>query len=171
MNKLEGTYQHPLIVCYHELDLSDIEILGKQLSRQLNLTIEIDHKLFLKKKIYNSIGSGHEASLIAVKSSLIPEKKFHFYLDEIAIFIFTDFIEIKFNMPLDYFHLSELNGRKELLEIELLKKFFSQLKSIGIDEVHFGIFAEFEKDEGFNYSWKNIYRIISNQENYFKLDI
>jgi hypothetical protein len=168
MNKFEDTYQHPLIVCKHELDLSDIETLGELLSKQLKLTIEIDDKLFFKKRIYNPIVKG-EARLIALKSSLIPEKRFHIQLDEIVLFIYTDFIEIKFDIPLDYFHLSELNSRNELLEIELLKIFFGQLKSIGIDEVHFGIFSEFEKDEGFTYCWKDIYRIISKHENYFTL--
>jgi hypothetical protein len=171
MNKFEGTYQHPLIVCKHELDLSDIEILGKQLSKELNLTIEIDDNLLSKKRIYNPIGIGNEASLTAVKSLLIPEMQYNLHLDEVALFIFTDFIEVKFDIPLDYFHLSELNNRKELLEIELLKRFFSQLKAIGINEVHFGIFAEFEKDEDFTYCWKNICRILSKYENYFKLDI
>ena len=171
MNKFEGTYQHPLIVCKHELDFSDIEILGQQLSKQLKLTIEIDDNLFFKKRIYNPIGSGNEARLTAVKSLLIPEMQFNLHLDEVTLFIFTDFIEIKFDIPLDYFHLSELNNRKDLLEIELLKTFFSQLKAIGINEVHFGIFAEFEKDEDFTYCWKKIYRILSKYENYFKLAI
>ncbi|MFN8326206.1 MAG: hypothetical protein U0T80_10775 [Flavobacteriaceae bacterium] len=170
MNKFEDTYQHPLIVCKHELDLSDSENLGEFLSKQLKLTIEIDDKLFFKKRIYNAIGTG-EARLVSVKSTLIPEKRFHLQLDEIVLFIHTDFIEIKFDIPLDYFHLSELKSRNELLEIDLLKNFFGQLKSIGIDEVHFGIFSEFEKDEGFTYCWKNIYRIMSKYDNYFKLEI
>ena len=170
MNKFEDTYQHPLIVCKHELDLSDSENLGEFLSKQLKLTIEIDDKLFFKKRIYNAIGTG-EARLVSVKSTLIPEKRFHLQLDEIVLFIHTDFIEIKFDIPLDYFHLSELKSRNELLEIDLLKNFFGQLKSIGIDEVHFGIFSEFEKDEGFTYCWKDIYRIISKYENYFTLKL
>lgn len=170
MNKFEDTYQHPLIVCKHELDLSDIENLGEFLSKQMKLSIEIDDKVFFKKRIYNAIGTG-EARLVSVKSTLIPEKRFHLQLDEIVLFIHTDFIEIKFDIPLDYFHLSELKSRNELLEIDLLKNFFGQLKSIGIDEVHFGIFSEFEKDEGFTYCWKNIYRIMSKYYNYFELEI
>lgn len=168
MNKFEDTYQHPLIVCKHELNISDIETLGGFLSKKLKLTIEIDDKLFFKKRIYNSIGRG-EARLVAVKSLLIPEKKFHLQLDEIVLFIFTDFIEIKFDIPLDYFHLFDLYNRNELLEIKLLKTFFGHLNSLGIDEIHFGIFGEFEKDEAFTYCWKEIYRIISKYNNYFTL--
>ena len=73
MNKFEDTYQHPLIVCKHELDLSDIETLGEFLSKQMKLTIEIDDKVFFKKRIYNAIGTG-EARLISVNSLLISEK-------------------------------------------------------------------------------------------------
>lgn len=170
MNNLESNYQHPLVVCMHKLKLSDIETLGEFLSKQLKLAIEIDDKLFFKKRIYNAIGT-EEARLIAVKSLLISEKRYDLILNGILLFIYVDFIEIKFNITLDYFHLSDLNKRKELNEIDLFKTFFNKLKSIGIDEVHFGIFAEFEKDEGFTYSWKNIYRIMSKYDNYFKLEI
>lgn len=170
MNKFEDSYQHPLIVCKHELDLSDIETLGEFLSKQMKLTIEIDDKVFFKKRIYNAIGTG-EARLIAVKSLLISEKRYDLILNGIILFIYIDFIEIKFSMPLDYFHLYDLNKRKELKEIDVFKTFFNQLKSVGIDEVHFGIFSEFEKDEGFTYCWKNIYRIMSKYDNYFKLKI
>lgn len=170
MNKFEDTYQHPLIVCKHELDLSDIENLGEFLSKQMKLSIEIDDKLFFKKRIYNAIGTG-EARLIAVKSLLISEKRYNLQIEEIVLFIHVDFIEIKFNFTLDYFHLSDLNKRNELKKIDLFKTFFNQLKSLGIDEVHFGIFAEFEKDEGFTYCWNNIYRIMSKYDNYFKLEI
>lgn len=170
MNKFEDTYQHPLIVCKHELKLSDIETLGEFLSKQMKLSIEIDDKVFFKKRIYNAIGTG-EARLIAVKSLLIPEKRYNLQIEEIVLFIHVDFIEIKFDITLDYFHLSDLNKRNELVEIDLFKTFFNQLKSIGIDEVHFGIFAEFEKDEGFTYCWNNIFRIMSKYDNYFKLEI
>jgi hypothetical protein len=170
MNKFEDTYQHPLIVCKHELDLSDIETLGEFLSKQMKSSIEIDDKVFFKKRIYNAIGIG-EARLIAVKSLLISEKRYDLILNGILLFIYVDFIEIKFNITLDYFHLSDLNKLNELIEIDIFKTFFNQLKSIGIDEVHFGIFAEFEKDEGFTYSWNNIYRILSKYDNYFKVEI
>jgi hypothetical protein len=170
MNKFEDTYQHPLIVCKHDLDLLDIETLGEFLSKQMKLTIEIDDKVFLKKRIYNAIGTG-EASLIAVKSLLISEKRYDLILDGIQLFIYVDFIEVQFDITLDYFHLSDLNKRNELNEIDLFKTFFIQIKSIGIDEVHFGVFDEFEKDEGFTYCWNNIYRIISKYDNYFKLKI
>ncbi|EKT4549192.1 hypothetical protein JE952_000802 [Flavobacterium psychrophilum] len=93
-----------------------------------------------------------------MNSLILAEKKFHLQLDEKVLFIFGDFIEIKFDITLDYFHLLHLN---ELKKIELLETFFKQLKSLGIDEVHFSVFAEFEKDEGFTYCWKNIFRIIS----------
>ncbi len=170
MNKFEETYQHPLIVCTHKLDLSDIETLGEQLSKKLKLNIEIDDKKLLKKRIYNPIAR-EDARLVVVKSLLIPEKKLHLQLGEIVLFIFTDFIEIKFDIPLDYFHLLDLNNSQEITKIELFKTFFNQLKSMGIDEVHFGIFAEFENDEGFTYCWKNIYRIMSKYDNYFKLKL
>uniref|UniRef100_UPI0031391201 hypothetical protein n=1 Tax=Flavobacterium psychrophilum TaxID=96345 RepID=UPI0031391201 len=105
------------------------------------------------------------------KSSMIPEIRYELRSNDIVLIIYGDFIEIVFELTLDYFHLLELNKKNELKEIELFKTFFNQLKSLGIDEVHFGIFAEFEKDEGFTYCWKNIYRIMSKYDNYFKLEI
>ncbi|SNB20890.1 hypothetical protein KU06112801_830008 [Flavobacterium psychrophilum] len=40
MNKFEGIYQHPSIVCKHQLDIKDIE----KLAALMNLNIEIDDK-------------------------------------------------------------------------------------------------------------------------------
>ena len=171
MSKFEGTYQHPLIVCKHNLNIKSIEKLGEDLSNLLNFNIEIDDKKSsINKVIHNPIGNGN-ARLIKMQSLILPEKKFHLQLDEIVLFIFGDFLEIKFDITLDYFHLLHLNERNELKKIELLETFFKQLKLLGIDEVHFSIFAEFEKDEGFTYCWKNIYRIMSKYDNYFKLEI
>ena len=92
-------------------------------------------------------------------------------MNDLILFIYDDLIEINLDLTIDYFHLLELNEKVEIKEINLFKTFFNQLKSLGIDEVHFGIFDEFEKDAGFNYCWKNIYRIMSKYDNYFKLEI
>lgn len=171
MNKFKDTYQHPLIVFKHNLNTKNIEKLGKNLSDSLKLNIEIDDKKSsINKVISNPTGNGY-ARLILMKSLILPEKKYHLQLDEIVLFIFEDFIEIKFDITLDFFHLLQLNENNELKEIVLIETFFKQLKSLGIDEVHFGIFAEFEKDDSFTYCWENIYRIMSKYENYFKVAI
>ena len=171
MNKFKDTYQHPLIVCQHNLNIKNIEKLGKNLSTFLKLNIEIDDKKSsINKSINNPTGNGY-ARLILMKSLILPEKKFHLQLNEKVLFIFVNFIEIKFDITLDYFHLLELNEKKELKKIVLIETFFNQLKSLGIDEVHFGVFAEFEKDEDFTYCWNNIYRILFKYDNYFKVEI
>lgn len=170
MNKFRDTYQHPLIVCKHNLNIKNIEKLGKNLSDSLKLNIEIDDKeSSINKVITNPTENGY-ARLVSIKCLILPEKKYHLQLDEVVLFIFEDFIEIKFDITLDYFHLLQLNENNELKKIVLIETFFKQLKSLGIYEVHFGVFAEFEKDEGFTYCWKNIYRIMSKYENYFKIE-
>ncbi|WP_341966263.1 hypothetical protein [Flavobacterium psychrophilum] len=41
MNKFEDTFQHPFIVCKHELDISNFEDFAIFLSNRLGLNIEM----------------------------------------------------------------------------------------------------------------------------------
>ena len=170
MNKFEGTYQHPLIVCTHQLDISYIETFGEELSNKLQLNVEMNDDFLIKKTIYHNVATKN-AQLRVIHSVIIPAIRYHLRFDEVLLIIYDDIFEIKFDITLDYFHLLRLYERNELKKIQLFETFFKQLKSLGIDEVHFGIFAEFEKDEGVSYCWENIYRIMTKCENYFKLEI
>lgn len=173
MNKFEDTFQHPFIVCKHQLNISNFEDFAIFLSNRLGINIEM-HNSDNSNSYIKTIGIDGIAETLKLKekkSSLISEIRYELRSDDVVLIIYSDFIEIVFELTIDYFHLLELNKKEELKKIELFKTLFNQLKSLGIEEVHFGVFDEFEKDEGFTYCWKNIYRIMSKYENYFKVAI
>ena len=169
MDTFEDTFQHPVIVCAHNLDVSDFDSLASQLANSLALNIEMqNHKnSYLKTKSYTN--ATNKATLIERKSTLISNMKYELVLSEISLIFYDDFIEINISFDLDYFHLLQLYQKNELKKIILFNTLFNQLKLLGIEEVHFGIFAESANGEDFKYCWKNIFQDLSNSHNHFQL--
>lgn len=173
MNNLEETYHHPAITCKHQLEVSDFEALASDLSNRLHLNIEIhyDSSALLQNKTISINGVTQKGILTETYHSYIPESVCVLQLKEVKFVIYEDFIEISTGMTLDYFHLLQLNQKKELNTIEFLKSIFSQLKAIGIDEVYFCVFKQFKLKEKSNYCWKNVESAILQCNNHFVLEI
>lgn len=171
MDIFEDTFQHPVIVCSHNLDLSNFEDFANQLSNKLILTIEMrNNKNFYIKTVEFS-NAPDRAKLIRKESSLIPGLKFELILDEYSFLFHDNFIEIITYFEIDYFHLFLLHQKSELKEILLFSTLFNQLKILGIEEVLFGVFADTANEDNFHYCYENISRDISNSRSYFKLKL
>ena len=173
MNKFEDTFQHPFIVCKHELDISNFEDFAIFLSNRLGINIEM-HNSDNSNSYIKTIGIDGIAETLKLKekkSSLIPEIRYELRSDDVVLIIYNDFIEIVFELTIDYFHLLELNKKEELKKIELFKTLFKQLQLLGIDEIHFVVFDEFELGDNLKYYWKNVYQTMLKCENYFKSEI
>lgn len=173
MNNLKESYQHPTISCEHQLDVSDFETFAIYLSNKLQMNIEMKyHNRSLEKdKIIEFSDSFENAILIDKFDSLIPETKFKLQLKDVTLVIYNDFIEFNFGFILDYFHLFQLHEENKLKSISFFKNLFNQLKLLGVNELHFGIFNEFKLGENLNYSWKNVLSEMSIKTNYFKIVI
>ena len=162
-------FQHPFIVCHHKLKLTSLEQLGRHLAVKSNLTIQIVNEDGFKitfeppKSIYSS-------KLKISSSSSIPQLKFELLLNDFRLIFFEDFIEILMNFKVDYYHFLDLHNRNELKEFEFFQDFLKLLETFGVNEIYFGIFAEFGNGKKFKYKWKNIRKEISGL-NYFKLTL
>lgn len=173
MNNLKEVFQHPTIVCQHQLDIFEFELFAIELSNRLCLDIEMYNYTSSNsyiKTIINNKAKGIK-TLKEKRSILIPEIKYELKLDEISLMIYNDFIEITFDNNLDYFHLKQLNDQHKLVNIGFFSNFLNQLKLLEIDEVYFGVFIEFDLDKNLNYSWKNVHSEISKKNNFFKLTL
>ncbi|GEM_PF-6543834 len=172
-NNYNETYQHPAISCKHQLDISDFEKFAIYLSNKLQMNIEMKyHRRSLEKdKVIEFFGSIEKAYLIDKFDSLIPETKFQLQLKDVTLVIYKDFVEFNFGFTLDYFHLFQLHQENKLKSIFFFKNLFNQLKSLGVNEVHFGIFSEFNLGKNLNYTWSNVLPEMSKKSNYFVLQI
>lgn len=171
MNKFEGTFQHPVIICKHQLEILNFQELARNLSNRLDLNIEM--YTHANSNFYINIicidGIVEKAQLKEIKSTLLPEIRYEFKSNDVVLIIYGDFIEIVFELTIDYFHLLELNEKDELKEIKLFKTLFKQLQLLGIDEILFGIFDEFELGENVKFNWENAYQTMLKCENYFEV--
>lgn len=171
MDTFEDTFQDPVIVCAHNLDVSDFEYFASQLANRLILNIEMqNHKNSYLKTIYNS-DSIDKVQLIEKKSSVLPVMRYELVLNEVSLIFYDDFIEICITFELDYYHLLPLYQKNELKTIFFFNTLFNQLKLLGIEEVHFGIFSEAANGEDFKYCWENIFQDLVNNHNHFKLTL
>lgn len=168
MHNLEDDYQHPVIICKHQLDVSYVETFGKILSDRLQLNVEMSDPFLLKETIYYGVET-KKVQLFVQHSTLISEIRYHLQFDEVLLIIYDDFFEIIFDFTVDYFHLLQLNQRDELKEIAIFKGFFRQLHNLGINELYFGVFDEFEKAENLEYCWNTVYQSLLNSNNHFKI--
>ncbi|MDD2986793.1 hypothetical protein [Flavobacterium sp.] len=169
MSKAEPNFEHPLIVCNHKLNLSNFDNFANELSTRLNLTIEMHDSSYSYLKTItneNEMGTGR---LIIRKSLLIPDIRYELNHEEVLYIIYNDFIEIKFDFEVDYFHLKELTEQNKLESIKFFDSFFNLLKSIGVKELHFGIFNEFMKTTSIKYKWDTIFHELKNNHEYFKI--
>lgn len=169
MDTFEDTFQDPVIVCAHNLNISNFDSFANQLANSLILNTEMrNHKnSYLKTIYYKSVIN--KAQLIEKKSSVLPDMRYELVLKDVSLIFYDDFIEISISFDLDYFHLLQLYQKNELKKIILFNTLFNQLKLLGIEEVHFGIFAESANGEDFKYCWKNIFQDLSNSHNHFQL--
>ena len=88
-----------------------------------------------------------------------------------TLVIYEDFIEFNFGFTLDYFHLFQLHQENKLKSILFFQNLFNQLKSLGVNELHFGVFSDFNLGNNLNYTWKNVFSEMSKKTNYFVLEI
>lgn len=171
MDTFEDTFQHPVIVCAHNLDVSDFDSLASQLANRLTLNVEMqNHKNCDLKTIYNS-NAIDKVQLIEKKSSILPDMRYELVLNEVSLIFYDDFIEICITFELDYYHLLKLYQKNELKTIIFFNTLFNQLKLLGIEEVHFGIFVESANGKNFKYCWENIFQNLLSSLNYFKLTL
>ena len=171
MNTFEDTFQDPVIVCAHNLDVSDFEYFACQLANRLILNIEMqNHKNSYLKTIYNT-SAINKAQLIEKKSSVLPDMRYELVLNDVSLIFYDDFIEISISFDLDYYHLLQLYQKNELKTIFFFNTLFNQLKLLGIEKVHFGIFSEAANGEDFKYCWENIFQDLINNHNHFKLTL
>jgi hypothetical protein len=173
MNNPQQTYQHPTIACKHKLDVSNFEKFAIYLSNKMQMKIEMKyHRRSIEKdKVIECIDSIEKANLIDKFESLIPETKFQLQLKDVTLVIYEDFIEFNFGFTLDYFHLFQLHQENKLKSILFFQNLFNQLKSLGVNELHFGVFSDFNLGNNLNYTWKNVFSEMSKKTNYFVLEI
>ena len=173
MNNMQEIYEHPSISCKHHFDVSDFEKFAIYLSNKLQINIEMNyHSRSLEKdKVIEFRGSNVKANLIERFKALIPETKFEFHLKDVKLVIYEDFIEFNFGFTLDYFHLFQLHEENKIEDIVFFKNLFKQLKTLGIRELHIGVFSEFNLGSNVNYSWINVLSELSNKTNYFVIEI
>lgn len=173
MDSNEISFQHPLIVCNHSLDISDFENLGKQLSELLtsNVNMIYSEKSNTFDKIIIYQDSTNTVSFSESYSLLISEMKFYLKFKEFKFIIYADFFEIKFDINMDYFHLKQLNEQENLLKIRYFEMFFNALSSLDIQEVYIGVFKEFKKPPNTIYCWEIVEHGIQKNANYFKIEI
>ena len=162
-------FQHPIIVCTHKLNLSSLEELARELAIESKLTIQIENEDGLKITFEppKHIFSG-ELKINRLK--IIPDLKYKLISDNYQLYLFAEFIEIKFTIEVDYYHFLHLYKRDELKEFLFFQDFFGLLKTFGATEIYFGIFEEFKNVLTFIYSWENVTQKIS-ESNYFKVSI
>ena len=169
MDTFEDTFQDPVIVCTHNLNISDFDSFANQLVNGLTLNVEMqNHKNSYLKTIYNS-DAIYKVQLIEKKSSILPDMRYELVLNEVSLIFYDDFIEICISFELDYYHLLQLYQKNELKTIFFFNTLFNQLKLLGIEEVHFGIFSEAANGQDFKYCWGNIFQDLINNHNHFKL--
>ena len=162
-------FQHPIIVCTHNLNFSSLEELARQLAIESKLTIQIENEDGLKitfeppKPIFSS-------ELKINRLSIIPELKYKLFTANYKLYLFAEFIEIKFTIDIDYYHLLDLYKRDEIQEFKFFQNFFDLLKTFGATEIYFGIFEEFNDKLPLIYKWKHVTEKIS-RSNYFKLTL
>jgi hypothetical protein len=173
MNNFDETYQHPTISCKHQLDISDFEKFAIYLSNKLQMDIEMKyHRRSLEKdKVIEFFGSIEKAYLIDKFDSLIPETKFILQLKDVNLVIYEDFIEFNFGFELDYFHLFRLHLENKIKTIVFFQNLFKQLKTLGISELHIGVFSEFNLGSNVNYSWTNVLSELLSKTKYFVIEI
>lgn len=169
MDTFEDTFQHPVIVCAHNLNISDFDSFANQLVNGLTLHVEMqNHKNSYLKTIYNS-DAIDKVQLIEKKSSILPDMRYELVLNDVSLIFYDDFIEISISYDLDYYHLLQLYQKNELKTIFFFNTLFNKLKLLGIEEVHFGIFSEAANGEDFKYCWENIFQDLTNSHNHFHL--
>ena len=173
MINIEETFQHPGIICKHNLNISDFETLAIELSQKLHLNIEMlyDRRSILYDKTISINGITEKGFLRERISLLIPEIKYELVQEEFRFIIYEDFIELHIKIPIDYSHLLLLKNEDQLTKIELFKKIINQLKILGIDKLHFFVFGEFELGKNKNYCWKNVIPAINKCNNHFEIII
>jgi hypothetical protein len=171
MDTFEDAFQHPVIVCAHNLDVSVFEYFASQLANRLILNVEMqNHKNSYLKTIHNTFAI-NKAQLIEKKSSVLPAMRYELVLNDVSLIFYDDFIEISISFDLDYYHLLQLYQKNELKTIFFFNTLFNQLKLLGIEEVHFGIFSEAANGEYFKYCWENIFQDLINNHKHFKLTL
>ena len=171
MDTFEDAFQHPVIVCAHNLDVSVFEYFASQLANRLTLNVEMqNHKNSYLKTIHDTF-TINKAQLIEKKSSILPDMRYELVLNDVSLIFYDDFIEISISFDLDYYHLLQLYQKNELRTIFFFNILFNQLKLLGIEEVHFGIFSEAANGEDFKYCWGNIFQDLINNHNHFKLTL
>lgn len=173
MATTDKPFEHPLIVCEHDLDTSDIEILGYLLAAKLKRNIEVCYgkNSILKDKMINYENSNRELILRESNSLIIPEMKYILKFDDVSFFIYDGFFEIKFDFELDYHYLKILKDENQLLNTNYLMCFFEDLKSLQIKELHFSIFKEFKKERNEEFCWEVVSRAIKASEYNFMLPL
>jgi hypothetical protein len=173
MSISKDTFQHPAISCKHQLDLSNIQKLAKDISSRLLLNIEIHYhsSSLLSNETISIDGISKKVFLIERYRSIIPKIKLELVQKEFRLIVYEDFIEISLEITIDYFHLLQLNKENQLIKIEPFKTIFNQLKTLKINEVYFCVFEEFKIEENKNYCWKNVNSAINKCSNNFILEI
>ena len=162
-------FKHPFIICSHKSKLSNLEQLGRTLAEKLNSTIQIENNEGFKIT-YESPNSNYCTQLKIASTTIIPQLKYEILLGDFKLSLFEDFIEIKINFEVDYFHLLDLHKRNGLKECEFFKEFFKILNTLGVTEIYFGVFDEFGNGKKIKYKWRNVLKEISNTT-HFKLSL
>jgi hypothetical protein len=162
-------FKHPFIICFHKLKLSNLEQLGRALAEKLNSTIQIENNEGFKITDESS-NFTYCSQLKIASTTIIPQLKYEIRLGDFKLFLFEDFIEIKINFEVDYFHLLDLHKRNGLKKFEFFKEFFKILNTMGVTYIYFGVFDEFGNGKKVNYKWRNVLKEVSNTT-HFKLSL
>ncbi len=173
MSNLKDTFQHPLIVCKHHINISNFNNFANELSKRLEINIEMLDSPSVNSylKTITTEVENQKGILKKRKSILIPAIKYELSFDEIVYVFYNDFIEIKIDLTLDFFHFFALHKNNELKQIKLFKTLFKQLQQLGINEVYSAIFDEITISENSKYSWEDILGAIDSSKNNFILEI
>ena len=106
MSNLKDTFQHPLIVCKHHINISNFNNFANELSKRLEINIEMLDSPSVNSylKTITTEVENQKGILKKRKSILIPAIKYELSFDEIVYVFYNDFIEIKIDLTLDFFH-------------------------------------------------------------------
>lgn len=158
----------PFIVCRHRIKLKNLEQFAKELSLQLNFKVTAEFLDRFKITYENPKPEGF-VTIIERKSKLIPQIKYELRFNDFKIICFEDFFEIVVYFDIDYFHLRDIHAKNQLKEVAVFSEIFHFLSVMGISELHIGILEEFGKQKKIKYTWRNVYKELSNTSQSFKV--